>query len=71
MVVLKTGDWVVHEDGRVGKIIVEDYTREGGKFRFHLVRFDNTFARMTHESYLTKIDPALYPILSDSTKGES
>ena len=58
---MKVGDWVVHEDGRIGEITITNYTDRG----YHLVDYkDNTFARMTHHSQLTVFDPAVSDILT-------
>ena len=74
MVVLKRGDWVLDGDS-VGRVIAHSL-RGGsdGAGGFVLVEFqeDDTYIRRDtiHESELTKIDEALYPILSDSIKEE-
>jgi len=56
---MKVGDWVVHEDGRVGKITVMHFD-----VGFHLVMYDNTFARNTHQKFLTVLEPAVGDILT-------
>ena len=56
---MKQGDWVIHEDGRAGYITVLDYVKD-----FHLVMFDDSFARMTHKHYLTVVDKPVADILT-------
>jgi hypothetical protein len=58
---MKVGDWVVHEDGRIGQITLLHSMDRG----YHLVDYqDNTFARATHHSHLTVFDPAVSDILT-------
>lgn len=60
----KKGDWVIHEDGRIGRITLTDYLENNAR-GYHLVDFqDNTFARLTHEHYLKPFDPAVSDILT-------
>ena len=56
---MKRGDWVVHEDGRMGQITLLDFNR-----CYHLVMYDNSFARMTHPHYLTVVEPPVADILN-------
>ena len=57
---MKRGDWVVHEDGRMGQITLLDYMP-----MYSLVDFqDHTFARMTNHNYLKPVDPAVSDILT-------
>jgi hypothetical protein len=56
---MKVGDWVVHEDGRVGQITLLDFNR-----CYHLVMYDNTFARMTDPKHLTVVAPPVADILT-------
>jgi len=56
---MKVGDWVVHEDGRVGQITLLDFNR-----CYHLVMYDNTFARMTDPKHLTVAAPPVADILT-------
>lgn len=56
---MKVGDWVAHEDGRVGYVTLLNHFKG-----FHLVMFDDTFARATPHVYLTVIDPAVVDILT-------
>lgn len=57
---MKRGDWVVHEDGRLGRITMTDF-----RVGYHLVDFlDNTFARATYHLYLKPFDPAVSDILT-------
>ena len=69
MVVLNRGDYVLVKDEGVGRITVTDFNP-----CYHLVWMLDERSPMSilrHKHYLTPIDPALIPILSDSTKGES
>jgi hypothetical protein len=67
---MNKGDWVVHEDGRVGRITLREYHDNIAK-GYHLVDFqDNTFARLTHEHYLKPLDPAVADILTAVKQGE-
>jgi hypothetical protein len=62
---MKVGDWVAHEDGRVGVITLMDFNAFGGGRRYHLVDFqDNTFAKMTHDQCLTVLEPVVADILT-------
>ena len=68
MAVLKAGDYVLVEGEGLGKITLVDFHPQT-----HLVWLMNgntKFAMLRHQRLMTKIDPALYPILSDSTKEE-
>jgi len=56
---MNKGDWVVHEDGRVGQITILDFNS-----CYHLVMYDNSFARMTLAHYLTVVAPAVADILN-------
>ena len=58
---MKVNDWVIHEDGRVGYITVTDFTPS-----YHLVMYDNTFARMTHAQYLTVVEKPVADISTTS-----
>jgi hypothetical protein len=67
---MNKGDWVIHEDGRVGRITLHEYHNTSSK-GYHLVDFqDNTFARLTHEHYLKPFDPAVADILTAVKQGE-
>lgn len=57
---MKVGDWVAHEDGRIGYVTLLNSMDRG----YHLVMYDDTFARATHHSYLTVFDPAVSDILN-------
>jgi hypothetical protein len=58
---MKVNDWVVHEDGRVGRITLTHYMDRG----YHLVDYqDNTFARMTHHKLIRVFDPAVADVLN-------
>ena len=62
---MKVGDWVVHEDGRVGQITLMDFNALGGGRRYHLVDYqDNTFARATHETTITVLEKPVSDILT-------
>jgi len=67
MVVLKRGDWVLIDDGRIGKVLAEDYTRDGGKFPLVQV-FDGNINTIRHKSSLTLIDPVFSKLLTDVNK---
>ena len=56
---MKVGDWVIHEDGRIGYITLLNFSPS-----YHLVMYDKTFARNTHYMYLTVLDPAVADILT-------
>lgn len=63
MVVLKAGDYVVVE-GKLGRIALPDFHPH-----FHLVYLlDNSMpmAVLKKDKTMKKVDPAIYPILSDS-----
>ena len=66
MVVLKENDWVLVNGEGFGKITLIDFHPQ-----YHLVLLMNgmfKFAVLRHQRTMTKIDEALYPILSDSTR---
>jgi hypothetical protein len=56
---MKVGDWVLHDDGRVGRITALDFTPS-----YHLVMYDETFARMTPAQYLTVLEKPVSDILT-------
>ena len=63
---MNKGDWVVHQDGKVGQITILDFNR-----CYHLVMYDNSFARMTHAHYLTVVEPPVADILNAVKQHES
>ena len=66
MAVLNKGDYVLVKDEGVGRITVTDFNPS-----YHLVWMLDERSPMSilrHKHYLTKLDDALIPILSDSTK---
>ena len=61
---MKKGDWVIHDDGRLGQITLTEFHDQIAR-GYHLVDFqDNTFARLTHEHYLTVVDKPVADILT-------
>ena len=67
MAILKIGDWVLIDDGRVGRILITDYMRDGGKFPLVQV-FDGSINTIRHKDCLTPIDPAFSNLLTDVNK---
>jgi hypothetical protein len=67
MAILNKGDWVLIDDGRVGKILIEDYMGDGGWFPLVQV-FDGTINTIRHRDCLTPIDPAFNNLLTDVNK---
>jgi hypothetical protein len=67
MAILKNGDWVLIDDGRIGKVLIKDYTRDGGKFPLVQV-FDGNINTIKHIDCLTLIDPAFDVLLTSVNK---
>jgi len=67
MAILKKGDWVLLPEGQAGRILIEDYMGDGGKFPLVQV-FDGTINTIRHRDCLTPIDPAFEKLLTAVNK---
>ena len=72
---MKVGDWVLTESDEVGQVVGFGRGDFDWLCKIEIPNEDTYFKTCRQEIFvaktLTKIDPALYPILSDSTKEET